>query len=143
MQFFRQEQVEISAILGWRIRVLVLTAPDPAQESKVAVRIADLGGAVEVEYEAFSALDTLIMDRTGFGLFVIECDAVGGLDVGRNLVSLLHKGGVSLPTLLISSDCTEGEFSTDSQAPVVLRAPVSPMSLRLGFEHTLRNRIVF
>ena len=142
MQFFRQEQVEISAILGWRIRVLVLTAPDPAEESKVAVRIAELGGAVDVEYEAFSALDTLIMDRTGYGLFVIECDAVGGLLVGRNLVSLLHKGGGSLPILLIASDCTEGEFPVDSQLPVVLRAPASPMSLRMGFEHAMRNRLV-
>lgn len=143
MQFFRQDEAEISAIVGWGIRVMMLTSATQAQDSKVAVRVAGLGGAVEIENEAFAALDTLILDSTGYGLFVIECDAFGGLEAGRNLVSMLHKGGVSMPILLVSSDCTEQEFPSESHAPVVLRAPVSAVSLRVGFEHAMRDRLVF
>lgn len=143
MQFFRQEDAEISAIVGWGVRVLLLSPSEQAQDSKVGVRIAGLGGAVEIENEAFAALDTLIQDSTGYGLFVIECDAFGGLAAARNLVSLLHKGGVSMPILLVSADCVEQEFPADSHHPVVLRAPVSAVSLRVGFEHAMRDRLVF
>lgn len=143
MQFFRQDEVEISAIVGWGVRVLLLTAAEDAGQSKVAARVAGLGGIVEVENDAFSALDTLILDGTGYGLFVVECDAFGGLDAGRNLVSMLHKGGVALPVILVCSDCAEQEFPNENNGPVVLRAPVSAVSLRVGFEHAMRDRLVF
>lgn len=143
MQFFRQEDAEVSAIVGWGVRVMVLTPVEEARYSKIAARIAGLGGIVELENDAFTALDTLIADSTGFGLFVIECDAFGGLEAGRNLVSMLHKGGVSIPVILAASDCGEQIFPTENAAPVVLRAPVSAVSLRVGFEHAMRDRLVF
>jgi hypothetical protein len=143
MQFFRQDEAEVSAIVGWGVRVLLLSPSDRVSDSKVAVRVAGLGGAVEIVNEPFAALDTLILKSTGYGLFVIECDAFGGLDAGRKLVSLLHKGGVSMPILLVSSECQTQEFPEDSHTPVVLRAPVSAVSLRVGFEHAMRDRLVF
>jgi hypothetical protein len=102
-----------------------------------------LGGSVEIENDPFSALDALIDDGTGYGLFLIECDAFGGLAAARNLVSMLHKGGVSMPVILVSSECNEQEFPSESNAPVVLRAPVSAVALRVGFEHAMRDRLVF
>jgi hypothetical protein len=143
MQFFRQEEAEVSAIVGWGVRIMLLTTEEDVRQSKVAARIAGLGGLVEVENEAFTALDTLISDRTGYGLFVIECDGIGGLEAGRKLVSLLHKGDVSMPVILISSDCEEQEFPNEYNLAVVLRAPVSAVSLRVGFEHAMRDRLVF
>lgn len=143
MQFFRQDEAEVSAIVGWGVRVLLLTPAEESAQSKVATRIAGLGGIVEVENDAFTALDTLILDDTGYGLLVIECDAFGGVEAGRNLVSMLHKGGVSLPVILLSSDCAEQEFPQDSNVPVVLRAPISSVALRVGFEHAMRDRLVF
>ncbi|WP_022704963.1 hypothetical protein [Pseudorhodobacter ferrugineus] len=143
MQFFRQNESDVSAIVGWGVRVMILTSAEEVTQSKAAVRIAGLGGQVEIENEAFSALDTLILDDTGYGLLVIECDSFGGLAAGRNLVSMLHKGGVSLPVILVSSDCTEQEFPYEGNAPVVLRAPISAVSLRVGFEHAMRDRLVF
>lgn len=143
MQFFRQNESEVSAIVGWGVRVLFLTAAEDVTQSKAAVRIAGLGGSVEIENEAFAALDTLNLDETGFGLLVIECDSFGGLEAGRNLVSMMHKGKVSLPVILLSSDCTEQEFPYEGNLPVVLRAPISAVSLRVGFEHAMRDRLVF
>ena len=143
MQFFRQPETEISDIVGWGVRVMLLSPAEVATDSRVAVRIAGLGGTIEMENEAFAALDAMIGDSTGYGLFVIECDAFGGLDAGRNLVSMLHKGGVLLPVILMSADCHEQEFPNDSDVPVVLRAPVSAVGLRVGFEHAMRDRLVF
>lgn len=143
MQFFRQDEAEVSAIVGWGVRVLLLTPDEDVTQSKAATRIAGLGGTVEIENEAFTALDTLILDDTGYGLLVIECDAFGGLAAGRNLVSMLHKGGVFIPVILLSSDCAEQEFPYDTNAPIVLRAPISSISLRVGFEHAMRDRLVF
>lgn len=143
MHFFRQTDAEVSAIVGWGVRAMVLTPAECSTHSKIATRLAGLGGIVEVENDAFNALETLIADSTGFGLFVIECDSFGGLEAGRNLVSMLHKGAVSIPVILASSDCSEQEFPTESLAPVVLRAPVSAVALRVGFEHAMRDRLVF
>ena len=143
MQFFRQADVEMSDIVGWGVRVLLLSAAEVATDSRVAIRIAGLGGDIEIESEAFAALDAMIGDKIGYGLFVIECDAFGGLEVGRNLVSMLHKGGVCVPAILVSSECQEQEFPNDSHIPIVLRAPVSAVALRVGFEHAMRDRLVF
>lgn len=143
MQYFRQNDADFSAIVGWGVRVMLLTPAEDTKQSGVAARIAGLGGVIEVENDPFSALDTLIMDGTGFGLFVIECDAFGGLEAGRSIVSMLHKGGVSIPVILVSTDCDDQVFPSENTAPVVLRAPISAVSLRVGFEHAMRDRLVF
>lgn len=143
MQVFRQNNQDEASIVGWGVRVLLLSPAEDVTQSAAGVRIAGLGGSVELENEAFAALDTLILEETGFGLLVIECDAFGGLEGGRNLVSMLHKGGVSMPVILLSSDCTQQEFPYEFNSPVVLRAPVSAVGLRVGFEHAMRDRLVF
>ena len=143
MQFFRQNESDVSAIVGWGVRVMLLTTAEVVTQSKAAIRIAGLGGQIEIENEAFSAIDTLSLDDTGYGLLVIECDSFGGLEAGRNLVSMLHKADVSLPVILMSSECNEQVFPTEGNTPVVLRAPISAVSLRVGFEHAMRDRLVF
>ena len=143
MQFFRQVEAEVSSIVGWGVRVLLLTTAEDLSQSKAAERLAGLGGVVEIENDAFSSLETLILDDTGYGLYVIECDAFGGVEAGRNLVSMLHKGGVSMPVILVSSECETQEFPCENNSPVLLRAPLSAVALRVGFEHAMRDRLVF
>ncbi len=139
MQFFRQDDLEVSAVVGWGVRVMLLAAG----EGRIATRLAGLGSVVEAESDSFAALDLLTMDATGYGLFVIDCDHVGGVGAARNLISLMHKGDVSLPVILVSSDCETQEFPSDYNAPVVLRAPLSAVAARVGFEHAMRDRLVF
>jgi len=143
MQVFCQDNADGASIVGWGMRVLLLSHAETVTKTAAGMRIAGLGGKVELESEAFAALDTLIMDETGYGLLVIECDSFGGLAAGRNLVSMLHKGEVSMPVMLLSSDCDEQEFPYEFNRPVVLRAPVSAVGLRVGFEHAMRDRLVF
>jgi len=143
MQVFRQDNADGASIVGWGVRVLLLSHAEEVTQSAAGMRISGLGGKVELESETFAALDTLIMDHTGYGLLVIECDAIGGLAAGRNLVSMLHKGGVSMPVILLSSDCAEQEFPYEINRPVVLRVPISAVGLRVGFEHAMRDRLVF
>lgn len=142
MQFFRQDDIEVSAIVGWGVRVMLLSA-EAAVESRIAARLAGLGGVVEAESDSFAALDLLTMDATGFGLLVIDCDHVGGLEAARKLISMMHKGDASMPVILVSSDCKTQEFPSDYNAPVVLRAPLSAVAVRVGFEHAMRDRLVF
>lgn len=143
MQFFRQSETEGATIVGWGVRVMLLSPVADASSSKAAVRISGLGGAVEVETDAFAALEALVREPTRHGLLVVECDSFGGLEAGRSLVSMLHKKGVSVPTILLTSDCAEQEFPYERREPVVLRYPVSAVSLRVGFQHAMRDRLVF
>ncbi len=143
MQVFRQNNADGASIVGWGVRVLLLSPAEDVTQTVAGMRIAGLGGSVELENEAFAALDTLILEETGYGLLMIECDSFGGLEGGRNLVSMLHKGGVSIPVILVTSDCAEQVFPYDFNGPIVLRAPVSAVGLRVGFEHAMRDRLVF
>jgi hypothetical protein len=147
VHIFRQDDAEVAAIVSWGVRVLLLAADDSVEagpvQNQIAAPIARLGGVIETEKDAFAALETLIMDCTGFGLFVINCDHVGGLEASRKLVSLMHKGGVTIPVILVSTECRTSEFPSDSHAPVVLRAPLSSVAIRVGFEHAMRDRLVF
>jgi len=43
--------------------------------------------------------------------------------------------------ILVSRDCPNQVFPAERRAPIVLRAPLSAVSLRVGFEHALRDRL--
>jgi hypothetical protein len=143
MQIFRHDDTDSSAIVGWGVRVLLLSATAHINDSKVGARLAGLGGLVELVNEPFTALNALIEAATGYGLFVIECDMFGGLAAAQNLVSMLHRGGVLMPVVLVSSECSVQVFPEERHLPVILRAPMSAVSLRVAFEHAMRDRLVF
>jgi hypothetical protein len=143
MQFSHQHQTEVSGRAGWGVRVLLLAAQGAAAHDRIVTGVTGLGGVIANETDGFAALETLSTDRTGFGLFVIDCDPFGGLEVGHKLVSLMHKAGVSMPVILVSTECSAPEFPGDINAPIVLRAPLSAVAMRVGFEHATRGRLVF
>ncbi|MFT7059860.1 MAG: hypothetical protein ACJASV_002373 [Pseudorhodobacter sp.] len=143
MQVFRQIDPEAAALVGWGVRVMLLTPDRIDAKSKTAVRLAGLGGIVEAEHDVFAAIETMINNATGFGLFVVECDAFGGLEAGHQIISMMHKGGVILPSILVSQDCNEQLFPDEPHEPIVLRAPLSAVGLRVGFEHALRDRLIY
>lgn len=143
MQVFRQMDPEAAALVGWGVRVMLL-APDYGDRlGKVATRIAGLGGIVDTDSDIFAALDTAMSDPTGYGLFVVECDAFGGIAAAQNIVAMLRRGGVQIPVILVSSDCAEQTFPIDGHDPILLRAPLSAVALRVGFEHALRHRLIY
>ena len=138
MQVFRSFQQSDATVAGWGIRVLLLSAGTP--EGRTLRQLAGLASSVETTDELYTALGTLIDDPVGYGLFVVECDAFGGLEAGKKALQLLADCKSRVPTILISSDCKEQIFPEDRRAPTLLRAPLSSVSMRVGFEHVLRDR---
>ena len=141
MQFFRQCDADDAMVVSWGIRVMLLRPGCGMQGDQTAVRIAGLGGCVEMQDDAGVALESLVKVGGGFGLLVIDCEALGGLTAAQSWLSLLQKRGVALPVILLVSRSVQQEFPNDKGSPVVLRAPVSAVSLRVGFQHALRDRL--
>ena len=142
MQVIRSFEKEDSAAVGLCVRVLVLTSE--GESGQISRRLASLGGKVDVVDELFAALSELIDDPAGYGLFVIDCDApsVGGLEAARRAVLMLGDVAQRVPVILASSEARDHQFPMERICPTVLRAPVSLVSLKVGFEHALRGRLL-
>ena len=143
MHIVRSFEPGNAALVGWGIRVLLLSGE--GETGLTSRRLASLGGQVEVEEELFAALSALIDDPTGYALFVLDCDGpnVGGLEAGRRAVQMLGDVSQRVPVILVSHECGEQRFPNDRTAPTVLRAPLSSVSLRVGFEHALHDRLAY
>lgn len=141
MQVLRAIDTETAALVGWGIRVMVLS-PDGG-ESRAVERIAGLGGRVEAESDFYTAIETLNDDGIGFGLFVMECDGFGGLEAGYRAVAMMGRAVERMPVILVSSEVGVQTFPEQTQLPVLLRAPLSAVALRVGFEHALRERLIY
>ncbi len=127
------------APVGLNIRAILIGAAGSAQLDN---KLARLGASVEVVSDLFAGLEALIEDPAGYGLCVIDCDAIGGLEAARRGHALLGEVRLRVPVILISSECHSQEFPQERGVPVVLRAPASGLSMRMGFEHALRDRLM-
>lgn len=139
MQVIRSLEAQHHTLVGFGVR-LVLVSPE-TPDNILPHRLAGLGGVVEQRTELYEALEALIEDPFDYGLCVIDCDAIGGLEAGRRAVQMLSVTTRRVPVILISSECKGQEFPVDTHAPVVLRGPASAVSMRVGFEHALRDRL--
>lgn len=138
MSAHHEFETDAALALGWGVRVLVLAGT--AQDALVA-RIAGLGAPCDVETELYAALSAIIDDPTGYGLFVIDCDAVGGPDAAKRALAHLSAVQSRLPVILVGHDGSGLIVPEDRNAPFCLRAPLSVSNLRVGFEHALRDRL--
>ena len=143
MQIIRHIDQDKASLVGWGVKVLLLAPDYGDRDGKVAVRIAGLGGIVEQEMDFYSAIEALDGASNGYGLFVMEADAFGGLEEARRLIRELRRTDARIPVILVSSECQTQTFPSDDRMPVELRAPLSAVSLRVGFEHAMRHRLVF
>ncbi|MFT4151131.1 MAG: hypothetical protein QM656_13115 [Paracoccaceae bacterium] len=140
MQFFRTPEGEQATLVGWGLRVMLLTADRAGAEGATARRLSGAGGRVEAEGEMFAALSAVIDDPAGYGLVVIECDGFGGLEAGHRAHKLLRQAGLQIAVVLIGTDCVEQRFPEDSTLPTELRAPLTGVALRVALEHVTRYR---
>ena len=139
MQVVRKLEQEHFAPVGFGVRVMLVS--QGAAEQRLRHNLAGLGGKVEHQQELFVGLEAVIDDPAGYGLCVIDCDAVGGLARGRKAHALLADVALRVAVILISSECSVQEFPEQRGMPVVLRGTASAVSLRVGFEHALRERL--
>lgn len=139
MQLVRSFEQEDAALVGFGIRVLLVTGqPDTGV---IMRRLAGLGGQVELSHELFEGLSAVLDDPAGYGLLVLDCDSLGGVPAGMKAFAMLGETARRLPVILISSECVKQTFPEDRSAPILLRAPLSAVSARVGFEHALRDRL--
>jgi hypothetical protein len=140
VQHIRVIKNEDATLVGRGVRVLLLTngSDNAAQE-----RLAALGGQVDSETEMYSALAAMIDDPQGYGLFVMETDAFGGLEAGLRALNMLRAADVRVPVIIVGRDCGAQVFPEERSAPIMLRAPLSMVSLRVGFEHALHDRFIW
>ena len=143
MQIIRSLEHENATRVGRGVRVLLMSSE--GETGVTSRRLASLGGQVEVEAELFSALAALIDDPAGYGLFVMDCDGenVGGLAAGRRAVQMLGDVVLRVPVMLVSRERGEQGFPNDRSAPIMLRAPLTSVSLRVGLEHALPDRLFY
>lgn len=137
MKHLRAVKNEGTTLVGLGMRVLVL---NDGTDQGVQERLSGLGGKVDCETEVFTALALMMDDPRGYGLFVMETDSFGGIEAGLRAVRLLRAAEVRVPVVLVSVDCHAQIFPQERSAPIVLKAPLSMVSLRVGFEHALHER---
>lgn len=130
-----------STVVGFGIRALLIS--DRGENSPLLQRLAGLGCRVEVIEDVYSALDWVVDGPDELELIVVDCDCAGGLALGKRAHALLTATGRCIPTLLISRETSEQQFPTSRYEPTVLRAPLSSVALRVGFEHALQERLLF
>ena len=141
MQVIRSLEREDATLVGWGVRVLLLSIE--GQAGLTGRRLASIGGRVEAVSELYEALSALIDDPSGYALFVVDCDGVGGIDAVRAGLQKLGGDVGRVPVILVSRDCREQRFPDDRTCPTILRAPLSSVALRVGFEHALRDRFFY
>ncbi len=140
MQMFKALEQDDAARVGWGVRVLL--ASPTGQGGHIARRLSGLGGQVEVEEQLYDALSQLIDDPRGTQMLVVDCDAYGGIEAGRRGFALLADQAQHMPIVLITSHCREQTFPPNRDSPIVLRAPVSAVALRVAFDAAFRGRRV-
>ena len=139
MQVVRSFSDAEAAQVGWPARAILVSA---VAESVSERRLAELGMQVETVGDIYSALSALMEDPSHVDMLVVDCDGIGGLTEARRIVKLMGEVMRSVPVILISADCGVQTFALERHEPTVLRAPLTPVSLRVAFEHVLRRRLV-
>lgn len=140
MQISHSFDQDFALPVGGAVRVLLITG---AADDPLATRLRALGGLVDVETELYAALSELIDDPSGYGLVVIDCDRIGGAESGEAAVRTLKAVDSRVPLILISQGHAAHSFPEDRGTAIRLRAPVSVVGLRVGYEHALRDRMIW
>ncbi len=140
MRALRLVETEGSGLVGFGARVLLL-APEAEDAARLGRLIAGFGGRVDHEEEMYGALSCILDDPRGWDLFVISCDALGGVEAGRRAMHMLGEIAEQVPTILVSEDCAAQTFPEERAEPILLRSKMSAAALRLAMEHALRGRM--
>lgn len=142
MQFFRADSHD-AELVGWGVRVLMVSDPRAAATENVMRRVSGFGGLVDHQDELYAGIGSMIDDPNGYGLFIMLCDEMGGLEAGQKAHAHLRASKCTAPVILVSSEVSAQCFPEDRSAPILLRSPLSAVSMRVGFEHALRERMIW
>ncbi|MCF8511045.1 MAG: hypothetical protein K9G43_06340 [Rhodobacteraceae bacterium] len=131
---------QTATVVGFGINTLLITSE--AKQGALARKLAGMGCRIETCDEIYYALDRVMDGPQDFELVVVDCDSMGGLGQGRRVHALLKATGRCIPMMLVSKECEAQSFPFTRYEPTVLRAPASSISLRVGFEHAMQERLL-
>lgn len=121
------------------VRVMLLT--DHA-EGRTGQRLADYGSVVDVADDLDDAVAAILDDPFGYDLFVMDCDAFGGIAGAELAISTLIAGDAKMRVMLVSREFDVPAYPLGRRTAVCLPEDVSDASFRIGFDHVLRDRAV-
>lgn len=137
VQTFTRPRNQASAQPTMAARVMLLTdRPD----GPTAQRLAAYGSLIDVEYGVLSALSAILDDPMGFDLFVMDCDAFGGVEAAEHAISKLIAAEARMRVMLISREFDIPAYPMGLRTAVCLPDNVSETGFRRGFDHVLRDR---
>jgi hypothetical protein len=118
-------------------RVMLLT---DRPEGDSARRLSGYGSLVEVQGQMARALRAVLDDPMGFDLFVMDCDAFGGIEGAERAIATLIAKDARMRVMLVSREFDEPAYPLGRRTAVCLPAEASDESFRRGFVHVLRDR---
>lgn len=140
MDLFNTFDQSVATVVSFGVRTLLISNEGVA--GPIARKLAGLGCQIEAEGELYSALDHVMDDPSAYSLIVVDCDTVGGIELGRRAHSLLQVTRRCIPMILVSRECQVQVFPETRYEPTILRAPLSSVSLRVGFEHAMQEKLL-
>ena len=132
MQLFKTIELENSHPVGWSVQAMIASAE--GEKGNTALRVAKLSGQVVHHNELYDALSALMDDPRAADILIVDCDSYGGLAVGRRAFAMLSEEVRRFPMILISKECATQTFPFVREAPIVLRAPLTAVALRVAYE---------
>lgn len=140
MSLFNSFDQSAASVVGFGISTLLIAGP--TSDRTTTRKLSGMGCRVDLCDELYSALDRILDGPEDFDLIVVDCDSIGGFSQGMRAQSLLISMGRCIPMILISAECSTQTFPLGRYEPTVLRAPLSAISLRVGFEHAMQERLL-
>jgi hypothetical protein len=119
------------------VRVMLLTRQP---EGLTAQRLASYGSLLDIESGLDNALNRVIEDPMGYDLFVMDCDAYGGIDGAERAVAALIAAEARMRILLVSGAFDEPAYPLGRRSAVCLPDPADDDEFRYGYDHVLRDR---
>jgi hypothetical protein len=119
------------------VRVKLLTHHT---QSRTGQRLAEFGSLVDVSETLEDALSSILDDPLGFDLFVMDCDAFGGIPGAERAISSLIAADARMRVMLVSREFDVPAYPLGRRSAVCLPDDVSDASFRIGFDHVLRDR---
>ena len=137
VQTFIRTDAALGTAHTWGARVMLLTdRPD----GDSAQRLTGYGSLVETENRPEAALAAVLDDPLGFDLFVMDCDAFGGIEAAESAIAALIANDAKMRVMLVSRDFDAPAYPMGRRTAVCLPDTASDESFRQGFVHVLRDR---
>ena len=110
--------------------------------AQIIAKLDGIGANVRIEEDLYDGLGEVAVDTSAWSMVVFVADDIGGIKEARRAFGWLRAAAPGLRSLIVSAEVARHVIPDGCRraAPVVLRAPVSLLSLQLGIDAVMRDR---